>query len=678
MAARRAEVTAAGTPVPRATTGGRLLALQAAALLACACLLPWWRMENRAPQYGLRVLWVEVSPLAVTGDVKEIDGLGHYVGMRSIESLAQVERALAPYGIALAVACALALALLRPGRARTIAALVVASVPLGFVADLWFWQWYAVNHLEPTAALHLIADRIQARLIGDYSVAQFKVHAEFAAGFWLALVAGVDALGFLVAERRRAPRTAAPVQKPRPVAAPVSSFASLLLLMPLSTGAQLEVGPASAHKTVAAALEASANGDTIVVHPGLYRESLVLRRPVQLIGEDGAILDGGGHGTVVQVAAPDCEVRGFLIRASGDSLTKKDAAVKMLEADRATVAGNRIEDSLFGILVRSGRAATLRANHVVGKALPLPRQGDGIRVQDGAGATIEDNTVEASRDLAIWQSHDCVVRRNVVRRCRYGLHYMYCDDNVFEDNVFEDNETGGAIMYSRLVTLRRNRFEGSRGPSAHGLLLKAADDVLAEGNRFVDNTSGIFLEESPSSRRATCVFRGNVVGGNDVGVLLQPSVERVVFAGNAFVANRVQVETAGRGRGDHNVWSENGRGNYWSDYVGFDADHDGLGDTPCRVEAFFEDLAGRYPAVGLLRLGPAAQALETAARAFPVVKPRAVATDDHPLVSPPAGLVAAAAASERDGALVAGGALALVLALLALRAVRGEGMGGPA
>src|SRR5262249_32772329 len=192
--------------------------------------------------------------------------------------------------------------------------------------------------------------------------------------------------------------------------------------------------------------------------------------------------------------------------------------------------------------VCSSDLATLRGNHVVGKALPLPRQGDGIRVQDGAGATIEDNVVEASRDLAIWQSHRCETRRNVVRRCRYGLHYMYCDDNVFEDNVFEGNETGGAIMYSGSLTLRRNRFEGSRGPSAHGLLIKAADDVLAEGNRFVDNSSGIFLEESPSSQRSTVVFRGNVVGGNDVGVELQPSVERVVFAGNAFVANRVHVE----------------------------------------------------------------------------------------------------------------------------------------
>lgn len=688
MAARRAEVTAAGAapslPATATTASGRFLVLQAAVLLVCACLLPWWRMENRAPQYGLRVLWVEVSPLGVQGDVKEIDCLGHYVGMLPIEELARFERTVAPYGIGLVVLGALALLFLKGGRLRTVAALAVAAVPLGFVADLWFWQRYAVTHLEPTAALHLISNRIQAELVGDYTVAQFKVHAEFAAGFWLAIVAAADALAFLFTERRRAQRPVAPVRSPRPVETPVASLASLLLFAPFSSqspdlaASRLEVGPGLPHATIASALAASQTGDTIVVHPGLYRENVVLDHAVRLVGEPGATIDGGEKGTVVLVSAAGCELRGFAIRASGDSLLGEDAGVKVLGVERCTVASNRIDDCLFGILVRSGRAATLRQNHVVGKALPLPRQGDGIRVQDGAGTTIEDNVVEASRDLAIWQSHRCETRRNVVVRCRYGLHYMYCDDNLFEDNRFEGNETGGAIMYSRRVTLRNNRFEGSRGPSAHGLLIKTGDDILAEGNRFIDNSSGIFLEETPSSLRSSCTFRGNVIGGNDVGVTLQPSVERVLFAGNVFVANRLQVEMLGRSpRGEQNRWSENGRGNYWSDYVGFDADGDGVGDTPHQVEAFFEDLAGRYPAVGLLRLGPAEQALESAARAFPVVKPRPTATDDHPLIAPPEGL-SDDRGSRPETRLVAGGTLALALALAALWRARGGANGGVA
>jgi len=81
----------------RVSRGGLVLAVYAALLLAGSLLFPWWRMENRAPQYGKRVLVVEVSPLQVDGDVKEIDTLGHYVGIRSMETFALLERAAAPF-----------------------------------------------------------------------------------------------------------------------------------------------------------------------------------------------------------------------------------------------------------------------------------------------------------------------------------------------------------------------------------------------------------------------------------------------------------------------------------------------------------------------------------------------------------------------------------------------------
>lgn len=177
--------------------GARLASLYAALALLASLLFPWWRMENRAPQYGMRVLWVNVSPFGVQGDIKEIDGLGHYVGMRPMGSLARVERALAPFAMAAAVAAALALPALKE-RAANLSAAVVMLVPVGFVADLWAWQRYTVSHLDPRAALNLIADRVDAQLVGEYSVAQFHVLATFQTGFWFTLVAAAHVAAFLV------------------------------------------------------------------------------------------------------------------------------------------------------------------------------------------------------------------------------------------------------------------------------------------------------------------------------------------------------------------------------------------------------------------------------------------------------------------------------------------------
>jgi nitrous oxidase accessory protein len=644
----------------RCSRGGAVLALYAAGLIAASMLFTWWRMECRAPQYGHRVLVVDISPTSMTGDVKEINGLGHFVGMMPLERFAPFERAAAPYGLALAAAAALLLLFLRPGWLRRVVVAAVFLIPAVFIVDLWAWQQYAVTNLDPKASLNLIQNRIQARVFGEYAVAQFKVHAIFGTGFWLVAVASLNALGFAIVEWRK--RTVAG----RAVKELAAAAALAALLCPASAPARtLEVGPGRPYRTIGAAIAAARPGDEVRVRAGLYRERVRIDRPLSLSGEEGAVIDGGGRGTVIKVESGPCAIRGLEVRGSGDSLFSEDSGIKLTRAPGCAIEGNRLDDALFGILANYSPRAVVRGNRVRGKEIPVPRRGDGIRIYHSHHSIVEENFLERGRDLAIWQSNDIDVRHNRVRTSRYGLHYMYCDRSVFEDNVFEDNQVGGAIMYSRGLTLRRNRFLRSRGPSALGLLLKTGDDVLAESNHFLDNTTGLFFEETPSSMRSSCVIRGNVIAGNDVGISLQPAVARVVFTENAFVANRTHVEVLGRTERSKNAWSAGGRGNYWSDYVGFDADGDGVGDTPHKVEHYFEDLAARWPAVGLLRMGPAALALDLAARAFPVVSPVPTAVDDHPLIGLPASLGPAPARPARMELALGG----LLVALASLAAV---------
>ena len=664
----------------KTSLSGAILAFYAAALLVVSMSLPWWRMDSRAPQYGQRVLVVDVSPIGVKGDLKELDTLGHYVGMRSIETFAPLERKLAPYAVGLVALLALALPFLR-SRVRVVAALPVIAVPFGFVADLWAWQQYAVTHLDPTAALNMIANRVDARVYGHYAVAQFQVDAYFQAGFWLVVVAAANVLGLLIAERssgaKRSPGAAArdePSGHATGTPAVAGAGAALLAFVggaPASEAAPLDVGEGARYPTIAEAIAAASAGDEIVVHAGVYREHVTVDRPLVLRGEGDAVIDGGGKGTLVRVTAGPSVVRGLTLRASGQSLLDEDAAIRVDGVTDGLVEQNRISDTLFGVLVVSSPGTRIVGNHIAGKDLVIPRRGDGIRVFASNGSTIDDNVVEQSRDLAIWNSNHVDARRNQVRGSRYGLHYMYCEDNVFEDNVFEHNQTGGAIMYSRRLTLRRNRFQASRGPSAHGLLIKAANDVLVENNWFLDNTRGVMLSDTPIARDAGCTVRRNVIGGNDAGVSIEQGVWRVVFTENAFIANRVQVEALGNTRGDQNRWSFGGKGNYWSDYLGFDADDDGIGDVPFEVDRFFEDLTDQWPAVGLLRLGPASQALELAARAFPIGPPRPTLVDDHPLVRPPAGIAAPPSGGAHPTLAIAGVAAAVCAGGLAARARRG-------
>ena len=96
---------------------------------------------------------------------------------------------------------------------------------------------------------------------------------------------------------------------------------------------------------------------------------------------------------------------------------------------------------------------------------------------------------------------------------------MFSDDNTFEDNTFERSAAGAALMYSKHLIFRRNRFPHNRGFASVGLLMQGCDDVLAEDNLIADNARGVFME---GTHRDT--FRRNLIADSDVALVIYDSV----------------------------------------------------------------------------------------------------------------------------------------------------------
>src|SRR5262249_2727644 len=142
------------------------------------------------------------------------------------------------------------------------------------------------------------------------------------------------------------------------------------------------------------------------------------------------------------------------------------------------------------------------------------------------------------------------------------------------------------------------------------------------------------VDNSPRSIDAESRFHRNVFAYNDVGLALQPSIERNSFWENTFQENLQPVSVQGGGSLRGNRWVVDGRGNYWSDYRGFDADGDGVGDVPYRAEALLDDMMDRRPELRLFQFGLAAEAVEFAANAFPALRPAPKLVDERPWVAP--------------------------------------------
>lgn len=407
----------------------------------------------------------------------------------------------------------------------------------------------------------------------------------------------------------------------------------LVALYTLLFNGPIIVSPAGPLTSISEAVAQAQPGDTIEVRGGVYHEHISIDKPLTLVGIDRPIIDGDGKGIIIDIDAPDVTVRGFHLRNSGKVLEKEDGGIETRGA-RTLIEDNILEKVLFGVYLNLSPNSTIRNNQITGYDLPPALRGDLIRFWYSHDSVLEGNTISHGRDAVIWFSKGAQLRNNIIRQGRYGLHFMFDDDNVLEGNYLEGNSVGAYLMNSKNLKVLGNTFAFNRGPSGYGLGLKDMDGIYAQDNRFVGNRVAVYLDNPPAASGVKDQIVRNLFAYNDIGMLFLPLVRNTELWDNTFWENSEQVAIQGGGELKGNDWEMDGRGNYWSDYAGYDANGDGVGDLPYRSISLFENLMGRYPALRLFQQSPASDAIDLAARAFPITQPRAKMADQYPLMAP--------------------------------------------
>ncbi|OGR89611.1 MAG: hypothetical protein A2992_02175, partial [Elusimicrobia bacterium RIFCSPLOWO2_01_FULL_59_12] len=588
-------------------------------LLLLSLAFPYWQAEVFAPQYpgGLRA---KMYAFRVGGDAQEIDNLNHYIGLSRLDQFGRLERiASVPVAVTLAFLCWI-LAGLQRRKLQWLIFLAVLAYPFAFVADMAYWMRYASTHLDPTAPLKIKAFTIP--IWGSGTIAQFRSVVGPQAGFYLVLAA----LVLLAVALARSGQTTS--EEPRQARALLG--AALAALLGTSAPGRAHAEPPPLQERIARA----APGAVIDLAPGVYRAPIVIDKPLTLQGQGKAVIHANGQGTVITVRAAGVTLDGLVIQGSGESLLYEDSGVRV-EAPNARIRNCRIEDVLFGVFLTNAPDAVLEDNVIRGKPIDLGQRGDLVRLWYSDRPVMRRNRLTAGRDTVLWFSNGSVFEDNVVEGGRYGLHFMYTHRARVAGNRFFDNSVGAYVMYSKDVVIEKNRFEKNRGPSGSGLGLKESDAVAVLDNVFVNNRQGVFIDQSPTVPEESNRWQGNLIAFNDIGVAMLPGVQGNVFTRNAFNDNLQQVSVQGGGPLRGNLWAENGRGNYWSDYVGYGLKGALVGRVPHSAGNAFENLADHVPFARFFAFTPAAQALDIAGRAFPIFKPKPKLVDPAPLLAPP-------------------------------------------
>lgn len=398
----------------------------------------------------------------------------------------------------------------------------------------------------------------------------------------------------------------------------------LLLQTTFTTARTIIVAPATKIASLKQALEIARNGDTILVKKGNYvSENTIINKEVIVKGEGFPVLDARFREEVVTITADNVVFDGFTIKNSKVGSMRDFAGIRLFQVSNVTVSNNKLVNNYFGIYLSEAHHSKVINNQITG-TFKLQNSGNGIHLWQCSGNLIRGNQVTGHRDGIYFEfvKKSRIEHNLTEKNGRYGLHFMFSDDDLYQNNTFKNNASGVAVMYSKRITMVNNLFEDNWGSSIYGLLLKDISDSRITGNRFHRNTSGVYMEGT-----TRILVEKNDFRNNGWGLRILANCDGSTIRTNNFIGNSFDVTTNGSLNLNH--FNEN----YWDKYEGYDLDKDGTGDISYRPISLFAQIIEKIPQSVMLMRSFIVNLFDKVEKSIPSITPESV-KDEKPKMKP--------------------------------------------
>ena len=380
----------------------------------------------------------------------------------------------------------------------------------------------------------------------------------------------------------------------------------------------------SANISLQGMIEQANPGDILKIEKGIYTGPIVITKPLKLIAEEGAIIDGNGKGNVVTIAANEVMLKGFTIQNSGKK--PENCGILLKEVSDVIIDSNRISNVLFGIYSDKSSSNAIKNNEIESFHTHFSKRGNGIHLFKGKDNVIENNKLVNVQDGIYFDfTSQNKIFHNTVEDSRYGFHFMFSEQIEAKENVIQKNITGLMVMDSNNLRIINNQILNHFHVRAVGVLIYDAHNIVLEGNEIRQNSSGLYFEKA----RDTSIAR-NLIVANQVGLEFkgENNTENVLKENN-FIGNVVQSKIA---KNDMRL-DDNDKGNYWDDYNSYDLTGDGIGEVPYKAGSIYDQILQSYPHWQFYFESPAIKIWGKAESMFPSIGTANV-YDEKPLIEP--------------------------------------------
>jgi nitrous oxidase accessory protein len=388
-------------------------------------------------------------------------------------------------------------------------------------------------------------------------------------------------------------------------------------------GKTIEVCPACEVNSIKEGVAMASEFDTLLIQKGTYKEfNIVIDKSLVLLGIDHPVIDGEDLGEIIRIESDGVTVDGLSIINVGTSYTADNAAIRVVKSKDFVIRNTILEKMFFGIYLEKAERGYVCNNTIKGDAVEEFNSGNGIQLWYCKDVVIEGNRVDQVRDGIYLEFSDNIRIMNNIssNNVRYGLHFMFSNNDVYENNTFQNNGAGVAVMFSKQIKMLGNTFKKNWGAASFGMLLKEINDAEIIGNTFEENTIGINIEGSNR-----IIYSKNNFINNGWALKIRGACYTNTFSGNNFLYNSFDVSY--NSKLNDNVFEKN----YWSNYTGYDLDVNGYGDVPYRPVKLFSYIVNRTPETIVLLRSLFMDIIDFSEKVSPVFTPDNL-FDMHPLM----------------------------------------------
>ncbi|HRF27671.1 MAG TPA: nitrous oxide reductase family maturation protein NosD, partial [Ferruginibacter sp.] len=347
-------------------------------------------------------------------------------------------------------------------------------------------------------------------------------------------------------------------------------------------------------------------------------------KTIFLIGKGRPVIDGEYKYENISIKAPSVLVEGFRIIRSGVSSIEDFAGIKIYDQSFVVIRDNILEETFFGIYMQYAKHCLIQNNILRAFNKQEQQSGNGIHCWKSDSLRIIGNKISGHRDGIYFEfvTHSIIWKNISENNLRYGLHFMFSNNDAYISNTFRQNGAGVAVMFTHHIRMEKNVFEDNWGDGAYGLLLKEISDGFITGNRFSSNTIAVFMEGSNRIH-----LSGNKLSKNGWAMKVLANCMDVTVSGNNFLGNTFDVGT--NGSLVLNTFNQN----YWDKYEGYDLDRDGKGDVPYRPVSLYAMVVEQNPSAMILFRSFMSALLDKTEKLIPTITPENL-KDDFPLMKP--------------------------------------------